>query len=77
MLKLVAFGICRDTIGLLLHLLLLAKKGHLRGIAVCYWLPGSGTRVALAGIYRREPERALGAADLIKASAGRQMDLFA
>lgn len=77
MLSLVEFGVCKETIAVLLHLLSLAMKGKLRGIAICYWLAnGARTQVALTGIYRAEPERALGGADLIKAMAGRQLDLF-
>lgn len=76
-LKVITFGVCRQTIALLAHLLQLAIKGQIRGVAVCYWHFGEGRRVALTGIFGTEPERALSGADLIKVHAAHQLNLFA
>lgn len=76
MLRVLTFGVCRESIALLRYLLDLALKGQLRGIAVCYWQQGLGNTVALTGVFSADPERALGGADLIKVAAGHQLDLF-
>lgn len=76
MLRLVTFTVCRETVLVLRYLLHLALTGELRGVAVCYWPTNGGDRVFLTGPYRSQPVHALGAADLIKVSAGYQMDLF-
>lgn len=77
MLRVIGFEACRQTIALLRHLLGLAVRGQLRGVVICYWVQGAGNQVALTGIFDADPERALGAADLIKVAAGHQLDLFA
>lgn len=77
MLRLVSFGVCRETMALLRHLLELTTAGEVRGLTVCYWRKGSGYEVALTGVFSTEPTRALAGADLIKVSAALQLDLFA
>lgn len=77
MLRLVTFAVSRETVLVLRYLLHKALKGELRGLALCYWSAEGRTRVFLTGPYRAQPVNALGAADLIKIAAGRQLDLFA
>jgi hypothetical protein len=74
--RVVAFGVSRETIALLRHLLALAIKGHLRGLALCYWHQDIGHQVGLTGVYNDQPDRALAGADLIKIAAANQLDLF-
>lgn len=74
--RVVAFGVSRETIALLRHLLALAISGHLRGLALCYWHQDIGHRVALTGVYSDEPDRAFAGSDLIKIAAASQLDLF-
>jgi hypothetical protein len=77
MLRLITLKACQETISVLVWLLDQARRGQLRGLAICFWT-ASGTReVLLTGIYRAQPELALGAADLIKVTACHQLDLFA
>lgn len=77
MLHLVPFTACKETIAILRDLLQKALRGELRGMALCYWTVNGGSVVLLTGAYRAQPERALGAADLIKVTAAHQLDLFA
>lgn len=77
MLRLVTFGVSRETIAVLLRLVSLARAGKLRGIAVCYWIVGTGSEVALTGLYHADPEKAFAAAARIKVTAAHQLDLFA
>lgn len=75
-LRLVPLGVCTQTLALLGHLLNLARKGELRGLAVCYWRQGVGYEMAFSGIFDAEPERALAGAELLRMQAARQLDLF-
>lgn len=77
MLRLIAFTACMETVTALQHLLHRAVRGQLRGIVLCTWSVDRGSEVILTGAYRAQPERALGAADLIKVEAAHQLDLFA
>lgn len=77
MLRLVSFGVCRQTLALLGHLFNLARTGELRGLAVCYWRQGAGYEMGFSGIFDAEPERTLAGAELLKLHAARQLDLFA
>lgn len=70
-------GVCAQTLALLGYLLNLARKGELRGLAVCYWRQGLGYEMAFSGIFDAEPEKALAGAELLKLHATRQLDLFA
>lgn len=76
MLRLITSSVCRETMIVLRYLLHKAQRGELRGLALCYWPAEGGGRVFLTGPYRLQPVHALGAADLIKVTAGQQMDLF-
>lgn len=77
MLRLITMKACKETVSVLLWLLDQARTGQLRGLALCYWTATGKREVLLTGVYRMEPEFALGAADLIKVTAGHQLDLFA
>jgi hypothetical protein len=77
MLRLITFTVCKETVGVLQHMLRRATKGELRGVALAYWTVGGGSEVVLTGAYRAQPEHALSAADLIKVTAAHQLDLFA
>lgn len=77
MLRLVPFGISKETIAVLQRLLLMACSGQVRGIAICWWNANGSTEVSLTGIFSAQPRHALAASDLLKAAAGRQLDLFA
>lgn len=76
MLKLIEFGVCKETVSMLRGLLRQALDGGLRGIAVCCWKSDGSSEVLLTGVYRAQPVHALRAADLIKATADHQLDLF-
>lgn len=77
MLQMITAKACRETVVVLRYLLHKALRGELRGLALCYWPSEGGSRVFLTGPYRAQPVLALGAADLIKVTAGHQLDLFA
>lgn len=76
MLQLVTFSVSRETVVVLRYLLHKALRGELRGLALCYWPAEGNGRVFLTGPYRSQPVHAMGAADLIKVTAGYQMNLF-
>lgn len=77
MLRLIKMAVSRDTLAVLRCLLDSAKKGQLRGVAVCYWTTTGRREVVLTGAFRAQPEHAFGAAVLIKVKACNQLQLFA
>lgn len=77
MLRIVPFTVCKESVVVLRDLLGRALGGRLRGLALCYWTVDAGSVVLLTGAYRNQPVHALSAADLIKVTAARQLDLIA
>jgi len=64
----------QDTIAVLRALLVLALKGKLRGLAICYRDTEGNENVALTGIYKAHSVYAIGAGVRLKTDCARTVD---